>query len=68
MDIHEFITVQNATSQLWQMILAASEKVYDDKLKSKEGKAELFDVYQRELDRVATEAFNKGREYEANRK
>ena len=68
MDIEEKVRIKNANSALWQMILAASEGTYKEKLATKEGKEELFNCYQQELDHIANVAFNKGRAYEAKKK
>lgn len=68
MEIEENVKVKGATSHLWQMIIAAAEDIYRDKLSSATGEKELFECYQDELNRVANIAFNMGREYEAKKK
>lgn len=68
MEIIEKITISNTKSDLWEMILAASRGHYEENLTTDLGKAKLWECYQVELDRVATRAFEAGREYERKKK
>jgi hypothetical protein len=68
MELEENVRLINVKSHLWSMVRAAGEGVYKDEFKTDEGAKRLHEAYEEELLIVANQAFNKGREYESNKK